>query len=125
MEEKVIDPTPPATPKPEVIQPVPPPPSMEAEGGGINLKKFWFLPLLLVLVVVIVGGMLWAMESGLILPKPSPSPTPTAVEDESTAALEEQGTSDEIWEIEADLNATDLSDLDKEVQDIEKELAAP
>ncbi len=98
---------------------------MEAEGGGINLKKFWFLPLLLVLVVVIVGGMLWAMESGLILPKPSPSPTPTAVEDESTAALEEQGTSDEIWEIEADLNATDLSDLDKEVQDIEKELAAP
>src|SRR3989344_4525293 len=40
--------------------------------------------------------------------------------DSSILNLEQQSSSDEISEIEADLNATNLNDLDKELQDIEK-----
>ncbi|MBI2023708.1 hypothetical protein HYT01_04075 [Candidatus Giovannonibacteria bacterium] len=39
--------------------------------------------------------------------------------------LQKQSSSDEVASIEADLNDTTLNDLDKEVTDIEKELAAP
>ncbi len=42
--------------------------------------------------------------------------------DEATLNLKQQGTSDEINSIETDLNATDLNNLDKELQDIDNEL---
>ncbi len=42
--------------------------------------------------------------------------------DASVVSLEQQSPSDEISDIEADLNATDLNDLDKELQDIENQL---
>ncbi len=42
--------------------------------------------------------------------------------DESAMKLQEQSASDETSSIEADLNATDLNGLDKELQDIETEL---
>lgn len=50
-----------------------------------------------------------------------PSPR-EEVTDATTAALEAQGTSDKVSEIEKDLKATDLSHLDKELEDIEAEL---
>lgn len=96
-------------------------------GKGFGFDKLWFIPVILALVVVIVVGALWVTNKGLLIPQPSPTPTPTpaAEVDEGTAALEEQGTSDEVSEIEADLNATDLSDIDKELTDIENELTSP
>ena len=39
--------------------------------------------------------------------------------------LEQQGTSDEITAIEQDLAATDLGNLDKELDSIDQELSAP
>jgi len=92
-----------------------------------KFDKLWFIPVILALVAVIVVGALWVANKGLLAPSPSPTPTasPSAELDEDTAALEEQGTSDEISKIEADLNATDLTDIDKELTDIEDELETP
>jgi len=42
--------------------------------------------------------------------------------DNATAKLEKQSTSTGLKSIEKDVNATDLSDIDKELVDIEKEL---
>lgn len=42
--------------------------------------------------------------------------------DASVTNLGQQGTSDETAAIEADLNATDLNNLDKELQDMEGQL---
>jgi len=125
MEEEKIE-----TPTPTQPEPVMPEERVVSEPGReFNLGKLWFVPVMLALVALIVVGSLWVMNKGLIIPKPSPSPTPTpspsAEIDEDTTALEEQGTSDEISDIEADLNATDLSDIDKELTDIDSELSSP
>lgn len=44
--------------------------------------------------------------------------------DFQTTRLESQGTSDEVSSIERDLDATDLSNLDRELTDIERELSS-
>jgi hypothetical protein len=44
-------------------------------------------------------------------------------EDAATQALERQGSSDEVSAIEPDLNSTDFTDLDREVFDLDAELA--
>ena len=60
---------------------------------------------------------------------PTPAPfdvvQPSSEEDETTIELEQQSSSDEISAIEADLETTDLSKLDQELEEIEAELAAP
>jgi len=50
---------------------------------------------------------------------------PVVNQDEDISGLEKQGSSDEPTTIEADLDATDLSNLDKELEEIETELATP
>jgi hypothetical protein len=45
--------------------------------------------------------------------------------DSQTQVLEKQDTSNEISSIESDLKKTDLADLDKELSEIESELASP
>jgi len=92
-----------------------------------GLQQYWYLLVALVLVVFMSVGGLWFIKQGSFLPQPSPtpSPSPTTEGDQDIGALEEQGTSDEIDEIETDLESTDLSDLDKELTDIESELATP
>jgi len=76
----------------------------------MNKKLLW---LVIILVVVAVGAYVgWNFfKAGPISPA-----------DTSLKQLEKQGTSDELSAIEADLNATDLSNLDKELGDIGKEL---
>lgn len=46
-------------------------------------------------------------------------PPRATVDDSSTLSLQQQGTSDEVGDIENDLNATDLNNLDRELSDIE------
>jgi len=45
--------------------------------------------------------------------------------DSQTQLLEKQGNSNELSSIESDLETTDLTDLDKELSEIESELASP
>ena len=45
--------------------------------------------------------------------------------DSQTQLLEKQGSSNELSGIESDLMTTDLTDLDKELKDIEAELTSP
>lgn len=45
--------------------------------------------------------------------------------DSQTQLLEKQGSSNELSSIESDLVTTDLTDLDKELKDIEAELISP
>lgn len=87
-------------------------------------------------VVIIAVGYFLVVRLGKTKPPrsvtPSPVPTPTIVSklpiteaDTATAALEEQSDSDEIADIEKDLNSTSLKDIDKELTDIESELSSP
>lgn len=110
------------------MTPTPPEPMVTEEKKDNLLERFWFVPFILAIVAVIIVGALWMINKDLFAPKltPTPSPSPTAAEiDSQTSALGEQETSDEIEAIETDLEATDLSNIDKELTDIENELSAP
>ena len=101
------------------------------EGKSNILKRFWYLFLIFGVVIVISLGMFVYGYQKLGQEKPTPTPTPvltpTPIEegDEQTSALEEQDTSDEVGDIEADLEATDLSGIDQELEDIDSELSSP
>lgn len=72
----------------------------------------------LALLLAVAGGFYFFWKSGYLGPIASPTPSPDA----ATAQLQEQGSSDELTEIEADLEATSFTDLDAELGDIEREL---
>lgn len=80
---------------------------------GTSQKKMW-LWLVVGAVVIIVLAALWWFWQG---------PTAPAEENGATTALETQGTSDEVSAIDTDLQATDLGNLDAELEDIDSELA--
>lgn len=75
-------------------------------------KKFLFI--LAAILVVAMGFMAITLGS-------KSEKTDTGIEEELTE-INKQSQSDEISAIESDLNGTDLSNIDKELQDIENEL---
>ncbi|MEK7500732.1 MAG: hypothetical protein AAB642_01245 [Patescibacteria group bacterium] len=86
-------------------------------------KNLWAWIVLIGIVVAIVFGFYY-------WPNIKPAEAPVNTEefnqpDAATQALEQATTSDEVADIEQDLNATDLSDLDRELSDIETELNQP
>lgn len=80
------------------------------------------LPALIIVALVIVLAVVVA-QRGILKPL-IPTATPLVSDDTQTQQLSQQGTSDEPAAIEQDLNDTDLSDLDKELSDIESELSS-
>lgn len=85
-------------------------------------KSSWAWIVLIVVVGAIVFGVYY-------WPKIQPAEAPANMEefnqpDAATQALEQATTSDEVADIEQDLNATDFSNLDGELSDIETELNA-
>ncbi len=104
---------------------------MLEEGKPNLLKRFWYLFLIFgVLIILSLGILVYgyqklSQEKPASIPTPMPTPTPIEETDEQTSALENQGTSDEITDIEDDLEATNLSDLDQELEDIDSELSSP
>lgn len=78
--------------------------------------------IVVVILVIVLGGLyFWGQRVEQLEQKDSL----TALgEDNSVETLQTQGTSDEIGDIEADVNATDLENLDKEVGTIDAELNA-
>ncbi len=115
-----------------VQEPTVSPEPMEVQEKPGLIKRFWFLPLAFILLfILLMVGYLFTNQNleifNLDLFKKTPQVTPTSspATESETASLEEQGTSDETTEIEADLRKTDLTDLDKELTDIEEELTSP
>ena len=93
-----------------------------ANGEDQNNRWAWIVTGV-VIVVVVAGFYMWPQESS--------SPANTSEEnqvvqqeevDATAAALRQVSPSDEINDIENDLNSTNLLDLDKEVTDIEAEV---
>ena len=120
----------PATTMPEIEKapPVPlaeapyPPPKPEKKPNFF--ERFWYVFVVAAIICLLLVGVLWKLVKGQAKTTPvTPTPTPIEEVDQSTQELESQGTSDEIGDIEADLEATDLTELDKELSDIENELS--
>lgn len=110
-----VEPTPRPAPESE--------PSRKTSLSDIN-KTSW---LALVVLAAVTAGVWYYYayySSSALGPSPSvPSrETVAAYPDEATAALKEQGASDEVDDIERDLNATGLDDLDRELADINAQL---
>lgn len=83
---------------------------------------FWLILIFLAVVAVAVVAFLWFSNQQLKSSRETaPSPSPM-LEYEAT---EEESSSDEVSSIETDLQGTDLSDLDQELEDIEAEIASP
>lgn len=135
---------PPVTSSPPSVSPptipVPPPPvSFPEEGIKPEHKPKTLITILVVIVVLLIIGALVMVAlnfSGKSVPVKEevkketqeqsvkiPQPTLTYIPvDSDTKALSTQGTSDEITDIEKDLNNTDFSNLDREVEDINSQL---
>jgi len=102
----------------------------EAGGKPSRLTK----PLLVVFFLLLAGGLVYFLflqprflqtSNQPATPGPTIIPTPTPPVDLLLNNLQNQNDSDEIEAIEADLEATDLSRLDQELEQIETELAQP
>lgn len=74
------------------------------------MKKAW-LSILIIVVLAVIAYFVYSYRNVLI-----PSSSESAINQ-----LEVQGNSDEVSDIENDLNTTFLKGLDSEVSDIEKE----
>ena len=95
-------------------------------------EKFWYLFVILAVILVgIVAGLWFYNQKSLSRLTQTSAPAeeiiPTVAEetDTQTTALGSQSASDEITYIEADLQSTDLSNLDREMLDIEAEINNP
>jgi hypothetical protein len=106
--------------------------SIPGEMLSVRTHKFAIILLFTILGLLLIGIYFWITTERQIPIAPTPSrPTyETNREPESTTAAAEVGslqvlsTSDEITTIEADLLSTDLSNLDKELINIEQELGS-
>ena len=98
-------------------------------------EKFWYIFVIIALALLVAVIILWAnnkkslsrqeSQIGQPVQQVVTQPTPTIVSDVTTANLEAQSDSDEVRDIENDINATDLTNLDKEIADIEQEINNP
>lgn len=95
-------------PSPSLINPMAP--EKKSTGPTIGL--------IIVVLVIILGGLyFWSKQTK------ENSDTNMMAEQEAMM-IKEQGSSDEVGDIEADLNATNLDNLDAELGDIDAELQA-
>ena len=86
--------------------------------------------ILLLVALILIFGIGFMFYSILTTPtglqhqilQPSPAAEEAIIPEEEETTLTEE--SDEVGDIEKDLNATDLSNLDQELKDIDKELVA-
>jgi hypothetical protein len=86
--------------------------------------------ILLLVALILIFGIGFMFYSILTTPtrpqhqilQPSPAAEEAIIPEEEETTLTEE--SDEVGDIEKDLNATDLSNIDQELKDIDKELVA-
>ena len=100
-----------------------PQPNMTPVGGGMNGgegKSFGPIIGIIIIVIILIFGGLYFWGQQLNEEVSIESLAPSA--DETIGTLEMQSTSDEISDIESDLDLTDLEDLDADLDSIEDEL---
>ena len=86
--------------------------------SDINKKSTGpLIAVIIILALIIVGGLYFLKERSS-----QPVYVPTTESDSITDSLNQQSTSDDLNSIEADLNATDLSNLDQGAAAVEAEL---
>lgn len=92
---------------------MPPMPEEKSHFGAIS-------GIVIIVVILALGGLyLWGKElNNQELATPESGVMNEAVVDSSTQALETQGTSDNVSDIEADLNNTNLENLDADLGSI-------
>ncbi len=79
--------------------------------------------IIVIIIVLVVGGLyFWGQRISTSVDENLTPEEITIKEDTATEALKTQGTSDVVADIEADLSATNLDNLDAELQQIEAEL---
>ena len=90
---------------------------------GIPEKKSHgpLIAVIIILVLIIVGGLYFLKERTMDQQTYIP-PMQTTEEDAATASLKTQGSSDDLSSIEADLNASDFSNLDQGATALQAEL---
>ncbi len=98
-------------------------------------ERFWYIFVIIAVVLIGVVGYLWFNNQSLLKLKVSEAPlgqmfiepedmTEEIETDEMTTELQKQGSSDQIEEIEEDLQNTDLTGITKELDDIESEIGS-
>jgi len=91
-----------------------------AEGGK---KPMGPIVGVVIIVIVLIFGGLYFWGAKVSKEKTMTAEEITAQEDVMLIKLKEQSESDEIADIEADLNATDLEGLDAELEQIDQDLS--
>jgi hypothetical protein len=80
--------------------------------------------LALVMLMTLGGLYIWSERQHMASDDTVVQEEPVDEDDEQTQRLQQQGASDDLDEIEQDLDDTDLDDLDREMTQIEAELEA-
>ncbi len=75
------------------------------------------------IIIIVCGAFWWLVAVKFIFPKEKAITTPTPAPQQQTESLDEN--SDEISTLEAEINSVDLTDLDKELSEIEAEINQP
>jgi len=87
--------------------------------SGENKKSMGpLIAVIIILALIIVGGLYFLKtrsSQNMYVPEP-------VVEDSITASLNQQGTTDDLSSIEADLNTTNLNNLDQGAAAVETQL---
>ena len=93
---------------------------MEQGGGEVKKPMGPIIGVAIIVIVLILGGLyFWSTQ---LSKEEMTAEEITAQEDPALIELQKQSDSDEIADIEADLDATDLEGLDAELEQIEQEL---
>lgn len=91
------------------------------QGGASEENAFGPLIGVAIIIIVLIAGGIY-FWSTTIVQEEDVVVQSTIEADEIVSQLDTQGTSDEIADIEADLNITDLDNLDSELEDLLNEL---
>jgi flagellar basal body-associated protein FliL len=117
---------------PDVEMKMPEGTSIESDSGAGTKQLGIILGVLIVLLALILGGLyLWGSSINIEIPEPAPEvaqPAPaennepeSTIDETQIQALDTVSTSDEISAIEADIENTDLDELDAELDAIDAE----
>lgn len=91
-------------------------PNMEQKSVGAVIGT------IIIIVLLVVGGIYFFTARKAEAPIPTPEEI-LQTQDATTTALERLGTSDNVGDIEIDINNTDLGSIDAELQDIDTEFS--